>query len=117
MAKRRHPHHLGFPRQVARFLHLEGGQYGTLELIALTPHQLEMQLGADFVRFTRRQAEDLRDAVQVFLDFGAKHPPCPPEYLEEEVTAVIEETVEIDEIVVGRQDGDRPRRRHGRRSA
>jgi hypothetical protein len=57
-----------FPRPIARFLQLEGGQYGTCDLVALTRHQLELQLGGDFVDFTRAQAGDLRDAVQKFLD-------------------------------------------------
>jgi hypothetical protein len=64
---RKHP----FPRPIARFLQLEGGYYGTLDLVAITRDRLELQLGADFVQFTREQAEDLRDAVQKFLELDA----------------------------------------------
>jgi hypothetical protein len=69
MATKQQHHHRRFPRTVARFLQLEGGQYGTLDLVAITDDKLELQLGADFVQFTREQAEDLRDAVQKFLDY------------------------------------------------
>jgi hypothetical protein len=65
MSKKHHPR---FPRPIARFLQLEGGQYGTCDLCAVTRHRLELQLGGDFVYFTREQASDLRDAVQKFLD-------------------------------------------------
>jgi hypothetical protein len=113
MAKRQHPHHHGFPRPVARFLQLEGGQYGTVDLIALTPHDLEMQLGADFVQFTRKQAEDFRDAVQCFLDFGDERRRPPPRTgveaeIVDEVEAVVAEREVIEEAL--------PRRRRGRPS-
>ena len=67
MATKQKPHPRKFPRTIARFLQLQGGQYGTLDLVAITDDSLELLLGADFVRFTREQAEDLRDAVQKFL--------------------------------------------------
>jgi hypothetical protein len=60
-------HHRRYPRPIARFLHLAGGQYGTADLIAISDDILEFQLGGDFVRFSREQAEDLRDAVHKFL--------------------------------------------------
>jgi hypothetical protein len=84
-------HHRKFPRTIARFLQLEGGQYGTLDLVALTEETLELQLGADFVQFTREQAEDLRDAVQTFLDVECAEEPKRGDRVEERV----EERVEV----------------------
>ena len=60
-------HQPTFPRPIARFTQLQGGQYGTLELVALTDDTMELQLGGDFVQFTREQAEDLQEAVEKFL--------------------------------------------------
>ena len=87
-----------FPREIARFLHLEGGQYGTLDLLAMTAHTLELQTGADFVLFTREQATDLRDAVQKFLDLCELDAPQG------------QETVEVVEELAPRAQ-PRPRRR------
>lgn len=91
---RHREHHRHFPRPIARFLQLEGGQYGTVDLIALDPHHLEMQLGGDFVRFTRDQAKDFRDAIQLFIELAVEHTPTSPAATEggavvEEVDAVI----------------------------
>lgn len=92
MARNREHHHHGYPRPIARFIQLEGGQYGTIDMTALTPHRLEFQLGVDFVQFTRKQAEDLRDAVQLFIDLAVeRRPPNGEEVVEEEVVEVIEE--------------------------
>jgi hypothetical protein len=59
--------HARFPRKLGRFLNLEGGLYGSLDLVALTADQLELQTGEDFVRFDREQATNLRDAIDKFL--------------------------------------------------
>lgn len=112
MDRHHHHHHPQFPRAITRFFQLEGGQYGTVEMTALTAHKLEVQLGADFVQFTRKQAEDLRDAVQTFLDLGAEHPPR-PHGSSEEVVEKIEEIVERREIV---EEVPRRRRRRGRQA-
>jgi hypothetical protein len=61
-------HRTHFPRTISRFTALEGGQYGTATLLAITPETLEVQLGGDFVQFSRRQAEELRNAVGRFLE-------------------------------------------------
>jgi hypothetical protein len=100
MARNREHHHHGFPRPIARFIQLEGGQYGSVDMRALTPHRLEFQLGVDFVVFTHKQAEDLRDAVQLFIDLGVeRHAPRREE-------AIVEEEEEVVEVVE-----ERPRRR------
>ena len=113
MARNREHHH-GFPRPLARFLELEGGQYGTVDMTALTPHQLEVQLGMDFVRFNRREAEGLRDAVQVFLDLAPVRAPPVVEVVEEVADVpggVVERAVTIE-----REVAEEPRRRRrGRR--
>jgi hypothetical protein len=57
-----------FPRKLGRFLNLEGGMFGTLDLLAITPHVLELQTGdSDFIRFDRAQAENLRETIEKFL--------------------------------------------------
>ncbi len=89
MATGSKPHHRKFPREIARFLQLEGGQYGTVDLVALTAHILELQTGSDFVQFTREQAADLRDALQKFLDLG-EHEPAGEQEAVEVVAEVIE---------------------------
>ena len=59
--------HRFYPHHLVRFLNLQGGQYGALELVALSDDVLELQLGGDFVRLTRKQAEEMLDGVQKFL--------------------------------------------------
>jgi hypothetical protein len=93
-----------FPRKLGRFLNLEGGMFGTLDLLAITPHVLELQTGdSDFIRFDRAQAENLRETIEKFLalDHGELRG-------EGEVIAVIDEEDEIIEEVVTRPR--RPRR-------
>jgi len=108
--------HRHFPRQIARFQHLQGGQYGTLVLIALTDDTLELQLGGDFVQFTREQAEDLRDAVQKFLCLEEEEEER-REYREEErAEEIAEEVVEVVEELLERapaseRPSEPPRRR------
>jgi hypothetical protein len=88
MATGSKPHHRKFPREIARFFQLEGGQYGTVDLVALTAHVLELQTGSDFVQFTREQAADLRDALQRFLELGEHEPG------EQEAVEVVAEVIE-----------------------
>ena len=108
-------HSRKFPRPVARFVQLQGGQYGTVDLLAITDDVLELQLGGDFVRFTRDQAEDLRDAVQKFLCFekeeeerrerraGGRREEC------EEEEELVEEVLEVAEELLERAPpSDRP---------
>ena len=58
-----------FPRRLGRFINLEGGLYGQLDLVAITATLLELQTGEDFVRFDRHQATNLRDTIDKFLAF------------------------------------------------
>jgi hypothetical protein len=83
-------HHKRYPRPIARFLHLAGGQYGTADLIAISDDILEFQLGGDFVRFSREQAEDLGDAVRKFLHLEEEED-------ERRVVKAVEEVVEAAE--------------------
>lgn len=59
--------HRFYPHHLVRFQDLQGGQYGALELVATSDDVLELQLGGDFVRLTRKQAEELLDGVQKFM--------------------------------------------------
>jgi hypothetical protein len=87
--------HRRFPRMLERFQNLEGGVYGTLDLVATTAEQLELQTGDDYVRFDRAQATQLRDAIDRFLAFD-KHDAEGAE-LEEVVAAVAEVEAEATE--------------------
>ena len=66
-------HHREFPRQIARLAGLEGGAYGEIVLKAITRRQMELDLGNEFVLFTREQACALRDAVHCFLELDERH--------------------------------------------
>ncbi len=68
----RENHHKEFPRQIARLSGLEGGAYGEIVLKAITRRQMELDLGNEFVLFTRDQACALRDAVHRFLEFDER---------------------------------------------
>lgn len=89
-----------FPHPIARFSELEGGLYGTVDLIARTRERLEFQLGADFVYFSRKEADELREAVTRFLEIDAERDSA--ESISEEVVAVVAEE---------RSRGRAPRRR------
>lgn len=112
-------HSRRFPRPIALFRHLQGGQYGTAELLAITDDVLELQLGADYVRFTREQAERLRDAVQKFLclenEEEERRERRPGERREEREEEIAEEVVEERVERVPRSDrsppSDRPSER------
>jgi hypothetical protein len=64
--------HQAFPRKLGRFINLEGGLYGTLDMVAITADLLELQTGEDFIRLDREQATNLRDTLDKFLAFD-KH--------------------------------------------
>jgi hypothetical protein len=102
-----------FPRRLGRFINLEGGLYGTLDLVAITDALLELQTGEDFVRFDRAQAKNLRDTIDKFLAFDHHHEHHHPgeERIEEEGAAV-----EVQMIEESREDFTRARRaRPGRK--
>jgi hypothetical protein len=61
-----------FPRKLGRFINLEGGLYGTLDMVAITADLLELQTGEDFIRFDRDQATNLRDTLDKFLAFDKR---------------------------------------------
>ncbi|MGH7280624.1 MAG: hypothetical protein ACRELY_03805 [Polyangiaceae bacterium] len=102
-----------FPKVIARLDGLEGGQYGEIILKALTRHRMELELGNDFVTFTRVEATKLRDAVTHFLDLERE---C-EERREEKQEERKEERVlghavkEIAEVVAHEVAETRPRRR------
>jgi hypothetical protein len=98
-----------FPRRLGRFINLEGGLYGTLDLVAITDRLLELQTGEDFVRFDRHQAKNLRDTIDKFLAFD--HHEHPEVLVEEEGAAVAVEMIEE-----AREDFTRAKRaRRGRK--
>jgi hypothetical protein len=101
--------HRAFPRKLGRFINLEGGLYGALDIVAITDDVLELQTGEDFVRFDREQATNLRDTIDKFLALEKHEHRREGEELEE-VEAV--ETVAVEEQVV-----TRPRRPRRRKSA
>ena len=101
-----------FPRRLGRFINLEGGLYGTLDLVAITDELLELQTGEDFVRFDRAQAKNLRDTIDKFLAFDHHHEHRRAEELIEEEGAA----VEVQMIEESREDFTRARRaRPGRK--
>jgi hypothetical protein len=85
--KAKHHH---FPRKLGRFINLEGGLYGTLDMVAITADLLELQTGEDFIRFDRDQAANLRDTLDKFLAFD-KHAAVLEEAEVVEAVAVVEE--------------------------
>ena len=102
-----------FPRRLGRFINLEGGLYGTLDLVAITDTLLELQTGEDFVRFDRAQAKNLRDTIDKFLAFDHHHEHRHPgeERVEEDGAAV-----EVQMIEESREDFTRAKRaRPGRK--
>ena len=99
-------HHREFPRTVARLSGLEGGAYGEIVLKAITRHQMELDLGNEFVLFNREQACALKDAVHTFLELEVRAEERREERHEvQEIEHAIEELAE--EIV----KEARPRRR------
>jgi hypothetical protein len=77
-----------FPRRLGRFINLEGGLYGTLDMVAITDKLLELQTGEDFIRFDRHQAKNLRDTIDKFLAFD--HHEHPEERVEEGAAVAVE---------------------------
>lgn len=66
----REHHRSRFPIAIARFAELQGGQYGTIDLLALTRHDLEVRMGGDYVEFPRARVLELRNALDRFLELG-----------------------------------------------
>jgi hypothetical protein len=98
-----------FPRRLGRFINLEGGLYGTLDMVAITDKLLELQTGEDFIRFDRHQAKNLRDTIDKFLAFD--HHEHPEERVEAEGA-----TVAVEMIEEAREDFTRAKRaRPGRK--
>jgi hypothetical protein len=96
-----------FPRMLGRFINLEGGLYGFLDLVAISREVLELQTGEDFVRFDHEQAKNLRDTIDKFLAFEHPHTSASSAVTgTNEGTEVAEIVVQEDEQLVAR----RPRR-------
>jgi hypothetical protein len=95
-----HPHKPKFPRRLGRFFNLEGGLYGSLELVAITCETLELLTGEDFVRFDRAQAKNLRDVIDRFLALDA----------DSELEEIVEVVVE-DQRPREREQAPQPRRK------
>ncbi len=103
-----------FPRRLGRFINLEGGLYGTLDMVAITDKLLELQTGEDFIRFDRHQAKNLRDTIDKFLAFD--HHEHPEERVEEEGSAVAVEMIEEAREDFTRAKRARPGRKITRKS-
>jgi hypothetical protein len=103
-----------FPRRLGRFINLEGGLYGTLDMVAITDKLLELQTGEDFIRFDRHQAKNLRDTIDKFLAFD--HHEHPEERAEEEGAAVAVEMIEEAREDFTRAKRARPGRKITRKS-
>ncbi len=87
---------------------LEGGAYGEIVLKAITRHQMELDLGNEFVLFTREQVCALRDAIHCFLELDERFAERREERREEKaIEHAIEEVAE--EIVDARPRRRRPR--------
>jgi hypothetical protein len=56
-----------FPKPLISFRKLQGGQFGTLDVQAATPHSVQLSLGSDFIQLTRPQWIALRCAVDRFF--------------------------------------------------
>lgn len=102
-----------FPKQIARLDGLEGGQFGEVILKALTRHRMELEMGDDFVTFTRAQATTLRDAVTRFLDLDRECEEHREERREErnEEHELGHAVQEIADVVAHEIAEERPRRR------
>ena len=107
-----------FPRRLGRFINLEGGLYGQLDLVAITATLLELQTGEDFVRFDRHQAKNLRDTIDKFLAFEhhEHHHQVVEEAVEEEGAAVAVEMIEESREDFTRAKRARPGRKITRKS-
>ena len=67
-----------FPRRLGRFINLEGGLYGQLDLVAITATLLELQTGEDFVQVRPAPGKNLRDTIDKFLAFEHHEHHQPP---------------------------------------
>ena len=103
------------PGRLGRFINLEGGPYGQLDLVAITATLLELQTGEDFVRFDRHQATNLRDTIDKFLAFE-HHEHRQEELAEEEGASVAVEMIEEAREDFTRAKRSRPGRKITRKS-
>jgi hypothetical protein len=101
--------HGAYPRKLGRFINLEGGLYGTLDMVAITADLLELQTGEDFVRFDREQATNLRDTLDKFLALDKHAAAGAGEGAELEATEAV--LVEEEAVIT------RPRRHRRRKTA
>lgn len=100
-----------FPRKLGRFINLEGGLYGALDIVAITDDVLELQTGEDFIRLDREQATSLRDTIDKFLALEEHERRREGDENEEEVgTGEEVEMVALEEQVVTRPRRSRRRK-------
>ncbi len=120
-AQQQRTKHHAFPRKLGRFINLEGGLYGTLDLVAITGDVLEFQTGEDFIRFDREQATNLRDTIDKFLAFERREPRGEGREAAEIEQVVVEEVEQTESAeavaAVEEQVVRRPRRHRRRKSA
>jgi hypothetical protein len=111
-----------YPQKITSFRRLQGGQYGTLDVAALSPRAIQLGLGADEVALTIEDWAHLRRAVDTFF-FQAHGQPVPPQYSgapieedegDEEVTVTPVPPTE-EPVVVEPAPARRPKRAAGSR--
>jgi hypothetical protein len=56
-----------FPKSLLSFRKLQGGQFGTLDVSAISPDYIQLALGTDFVQLTRPQWIALRSVGDRFF--------------------------------------------------
>jgi hypothetical protein len=107
-----------FPKKLISFRKLQGGQYGTLDVSAVSPDYVQAALGGDFVQFTRPQWIAMRSMVDRFFGSETERVILTRDdgepVLFEELDA---EAIDVEEVP-GRDPGPRVQRmrpRHGRR--
>ncbi len=107
-AQQQRTKHHAFPRKLGRFINLEGGLYGTLDIVAITADLVELQTGEAFIRFDRDQATNLRDTLDKFLAFDKREARPEGEDVEDVEAAEAVAVVEEQETITRAR---RPRRR------
>ena len=59
-----------FPKKLISFRRLQGGQFGTLDVSAVSPEYVQLAFGSDFIQLTRPQWIALRSMIDRF--FGSE---------------------------------------------
>lgn len=61
-----------YPKSLISFRKLQGGQFGTLDVSAISPDYVQLALGTDFIQLTRAQWIALRSAGDRFFHSEAE---------------------------------------------